>query len=169
MTPYGLVRFGRTYRLRRLVAAFLPRRPEFDPRSGQVRVALGVGFLLVLRFLLPILIPSAAPHSLSVIRGWYNRPNSGRRTKWTRSHPHVTKLKIKTFYHHFRVEETSCIPIALLNEIPTPGRYFLVWRSESPHPVTCQKYHASVACNSLGALITFRSPFSNCTSDGNYK
>jgi hypothetical protein len=32
------------------------------------------------RLLLPILIPSIAPHSSSsIIRGWYNRPNSGRR------------------------------------------------------------------------------------------
>jgi hypothetical protein len=25
--------------------------------------------------------------SILIIRGWYSRPNSGRRTKWTRSHP----------------------------------------------------------------------------------
>jgi hypothetical protein len=30
---------------------------------------------------------STAPHSSSIIRGWYNRPISGRRTKWTQSHP----------------------------------------------------------------------------------
>jgi hypothetical protein len=48
----------------------------------------GVGFLRVLRFPLPILIPPTAPHSLSsIIRGWYSRPISGRRTKWTQSHP----------------------------------------------------------------------------------
>jgi hypothetical protein len=35
---------------------------------------------------LPIFIPPAAPHS-SIIRDWYNRPISGRRTKWTQSHP----------------------------------------------------------------------------------
>jgi hypothetical protein len=45
-------------------------------------------FLLVLRFPLPILIPPTAPHSSSsIIRGWYNRQISGRRTKWTQSHP----------------------------------------------------------------------------------
>jgi hypothetical protein len=45
----------------------------------------GAGFLLVLRFPLP-LIPSTAPRSSSsVIRGWYNRPNRGRRAKWTQS------------------------------------------------------------------------------------
>jgi hypothetical protein len=45
---------------------------------------------LLLRFPLPILIPPTAPHSSSSInRGWYNRPNSGRRTNWTVSpHPH---------------------------------------------------------------------------------
>jgi hypothetical protein len=47
----------------------------------------GAGFLRVLRFPLPILIPPTTPHSSAVIRGWYNRPNIGRRTKWTQSHP----------------------------------------------------------------------------------
>jgi hypothetical protein len=48
----------------------------------------GAGFLRVLRFSLPILIPPTAPHSSSsIIRGWYNRPVSGRCTKWTQSHP----------------------------------------------------------------------------------
>jgi hypothetical protein len=36
----------------------------------------------------PILIPPTVPHSpTSIIQGWYNRPISGRRTKWTQSHP----------------------------------------------------------------------------------
>jgi hypothetical protein len=40
----------------------------------------GAGFLQVLRFPLPILIPPNATSS-SVIRGWYNMPVSGWRTK----------------------------------------------------------------------------------------
>jgi hypothetical protein len=47
----------------------------------------GAGFLRVLRLPQPIFIPPIAPHSLFIIRGWYNRPVSGRRTKWTQSHP----------------------------------------------------------------------------------
>jgi hypothetical protein len=47
----------------------------------------GTGFLRVLRFPLPILITPTATPSSSIIRGWYNRPVSGRRTKWTQSHP----------------------------------------------------------------------------------
>jgi hypothetical protein len=36
---------------------------------------IGAGFLRVLPFPLPILIPLTAPHSSSsIIRGWYNRP-----------------------------------------------------------------------------------------------
>jgi hypothetical protein len=57
--------------------------------GGQSRT--GEGSLRVLRFPLPI-IPTA-PHSSSIIRGWYNRPVSGRRTKWTVS-PHSKKTKI---------------------------------------------------------------------------
>jgi hypothetical protein len=45
------------------------------------------GFLRVLRFPLPILIPPTTAHSSPIIRGWYNRPNIGRHTKWTQSHP----------------------------------------------------------------------------------
>jgi hypothetical protein len=51
------------------------------------KMTLGVGFLRVLRFPLPILIPPTVPHSSSIIWGWYNRPISGRCTKWTQSHP----------------------------------------------------------------------------------
>jgi hypothetical protein len=60
----------------------------------------GAGFLRVLRFPLPILIPPTATHSSSIIRGWYNRPVSGWRTKWTQSHPTLRnkKKKIETIY-----------------------------------------------------------------------
>jgi hypothetical protein len=51
----------------------------------------GTGFRRVLPFPLPVLIPPTAPHSSSIIRSWYNRSVSGRRTKWTQSHP--TKKK----------------------------------------------------------------------------
>jgi hypothetical protein len=55
------------------------------------RSGTGEGFLRVLRFPLPILIPPTAPHSSStIIRCWYNRPINGRRTKWTQSHPRIT-------------------------------------------------------------------------------
>jgi hypothetical protein len=48
----------------------------------------GAGFLWVLRFPLPILIPPTVPHSYpSIIQSWYNWPISDRRTKWTQSHP----------------------------------------------------------------------------------
>jgi hypothetical protein len=47
----------------------------------------GAGFLRVLRFPLPIFIPpNAAQSPSSIIWGWYNRPISDRRTKWTQAH-----------------------------------------------------------------------------------
>jgi hypothetical protein len=58
------------------------------------KVAPGAGFLRVLRSPLLILIPPTAPQSpSSVIRGWYNRSNSGRRTKWTHCQSHPTPRK----------------------------------------------------------------------------
>jgi hypothetical protein len=59
------------------------------------QIDTGAGFLPVFRFPLSILIPPNSPHLSSIIRGWYNRPNSGRHTKWTQSHPHPKKLKKK--------------------------------------------------------------------------
>jgi hypothetical protein len=55
----------------------------------------GVGFLRVLWFPLPILIPPTPPHPSSIVRGWYNRLISGRRAKWTQSHPTSRILKRK--------------------------------------------------------------------------
>jgi hypothetical protein len=57
-------------------------------RSGTV-----TDFLRVLWFPLPIFIPPTAPHSSSIVRGWYSRPISGIRTKWTQSHPIPRKIK----------------------------------------------------------------------------
>jgi hypothetical protein len=53
--------------------------------------SIGTGFRRAHRFLLPILIPLTAPYSSSIIRGWQNRLNSGRRTKWTQSHPNLAQ------------------------------------------------------------------------------
>jgi hypothetical protein len=61
-------------------------------RGGQS--GTGARFLRVLRFPLPILIPPTAPHS-SIIRDWYNRPNSGRHTRWTRCWKGVTAIHHK--------------------------------------------------------------------------
>jgi hypothetical protein len=58
-----------------------------DGQSGA-----GTGLFRVFRFPLPILVPLTASHTSSSIRGWYNRPISGRRTKWTVS-SYFKKLK----------------------------------------------------------------------------
>jgi hypothetical protein len=71
---------------------------------------IGVGFLRVHRFSMPILIPPAAPHSSSIIRGWYNRPESGRRTKWTQSHssqPQEAKKKLNSVQQNSLSESNS--------------------------------------------------------------
>jgi hypothetical protein len=75
----------------RVIAQAVSRRL---PTAATRLCGTGAGFLRVLRFPLPIIIPPIAPHSSSsIIRGWYNRPNSARRTKWTHSHPTPRNVK----------------------------------------------------------------------------
>jgi hypothetical protein len=50
------------------------------------QIGTGTDFLRVLLFPLPISFAPIAPLS-SVIRGWYNRPNSDRRAEAIQSHP----------------------------------------------------------------------------------
>jgi hypothetical protein len=80
----------------------------------------GAGFLRVVRFPLPILIPPNAPYS-SIIRGWYNRPISGRRSKWNQSHPTPRNVKNKASgpfllhnyrYYKFRLRQICKIRLA---------------------------------------------------------
>jgi hypothetical protein len=58
----------------------------------------GAGFLRVLGFTLPILIPPTATHSSSVIWGWYSRRISGRRAKWTQSQPTSRKKSVSPIW-----------------------------------------------------------------------
>jgi hypothetical protein len=84
----SLLRGGGQVVSRRLPTAAAQVRAQVRSRGicgGQS--GTGAGFLRVLLFPLPILIPPTAPHSSPIVRGWYNRPVSGRRTKWTQSHP----------------------------------------------------------------------------------
>jgi hypothetical protein len=71
----------------------------------------GAHFLRVLRFPLPILIPPTAPHSSSIIRVRYSRPNSGSSTKWTRSQPTPTNKQKLTQALSYR------LPLSFLGQI----------------------------------------------------
>jgi hypothetical protein len=69
------------------------------------RSSTGAGFLQVLRFPLPILIPQNAPYTTNTInQGWYHRSTSGCHTKWTRSHP-ISLIKEKKLKHENLEEE----------------------------------------------------------------
>jgi hypothetical protein len=68
----------------------------------------GEGFLRELRFSLLIHIPPTASYS-SVIRGWYRRPTSGWRTKWTQSYP-TPRIKL--------INDFGCIDFILLHAEP---------------------------------------------------
>jgi hypothetical protein len=76
----------------------------------------GAGLLRVLRFPLPILIPPNAVYS-SIIRGCYNRPFRGRRTKWTQSHPTPRNLKENSVRHAPRPTTMQLQPLLLLLDI----------------------------------------------------
>jgi hypothetical protein len=66
-----------------------------------------VGFPRVLRFPLPILSSPTAPHSSSTIRCWYNRPISGRRAKWTWSHPTLRNVLKVRISHWLKIPEAG--------------------------------------------------------------
>jgi hypothetical protein len=63
------------------------------------KVALGQVFSEYVEVPLPILIPPTAPYSVFIIRGWHNRSVSGRRTKWTQSHPTPRNLTLRSKLH----------------------------------------------------------------------
>jgi hypothetical protein len=86
-------------------ADFPLQRPVLDPRLGHVGFAGNKKWrwarfsASTSGFPLPILILPTAPHSSSsIIRGWYHRPVSGRRTKWIQSHPNLKKKNYTTLY-----------------------------------------------------------------------
>jgi hypothetical protein len=79
----------------RAVAQVVSCRLRAQVRSCGICGGTGVGLLRIFRFSLPILFPPTASHSSSIIRGWYNRPVSSRRTKWTQSHPTPRKKPLK--------------------------------------------------------------------------
>jgi hypothetical protein len=137
-------------------------------------------FLRVLRFPLPILIPPTAPHS-SIIRGWYNRPNSGRRTKWTQSHhtPRNKKNKKRVVNVVFQVltgitmestifwDVTPCSfgssPTILRNILPSE----VSTRQEaSSHGVTNQKIVLFEVGNVLHLFSTFGQWMSTTSTQG---
>jgi hypothetical protein len=95
----------------------------------------GAGFLRVLRFPLPILIPpTASQTSSSIIRDWYTRPNSGRRAKWTHPNPRKKKLLVsdlfvpslyRKVYRLFRESPPLDSVLSHMNPVHTFTLYFL--------------------------------------------
>jgi hypothetical protein len=65
--------------------------------------SFGTGFLRAFRFPLPILILPTSSHSSSIIRGWYNGPNTGRRAKWVQSHPIRTAIGLQFWVEFYAV------------------------------------------------------------------
>lgn len=108
--------------LRRLVVGFPPRRPWFEPGSVHVgfvfdKMALGPVLSEYFRFP-PPLIPPTAPHSSpSIIQRGYNRPNSGRVTKWTQSH-FILKNQIKSKNITQEHQYVSAVSVTEVNSFP---------------------------------------------------
>jgi hypothetical protein len=71
------------------------------------------GFLRVLRFLLPILIPPTTPHSLSIIRGLVQEAKQWATYQMDSVSPHPKKLKrtkLTTAILHIRIASPQDLP-----------------------------------------------------------
>jgi hypothetical protein len=76
----------------------------------------GVGFLRVLRCPLPIFIPPISAQSPSpIIRGWYNRPVSGRSTQSPTAQIRKKKLYIYIIYYLFNCNWVVA-PVAVVQQ-----------------------------------------------------
>jgi hypothetical protein len=73
------------------------KSPELNGRTMQ---------LTVLWSPLPVIFPLYAPHSSSIIRGWYKRLTTGRLTKWTQCQSPTIWKKKNTVLQ--RIKEESC-------------------------------------------------------------
>jgi hypothetical protein len=52
--------------------------------------------------------PPTAPHlSSSIIRGWYSRPNGGRRMKWTQPLSLNYKNRVRFYFFYITIARTS--------------------------------------------------------------
>jgi hypothetical protein len=110
MSPY-MFRKGRA--IAQAVSRWLPiaaARVRSEVRSCGIcdgQSGTGAGFLRVLRFPLPILIPPTAPQSSSIIRGWYNRPTVA--DVPSQSHPTQRNFMVRPLGHLQRLN--SCYQI----------------------------------------------------------
>jgi hypothetical protein len=112
------------------------------------------GSLRVLRFPLPV-IPLICPHlsSSSIIRGWYNRPKSGLRTKWTQSHPTPrNQTKPKIFLVRWATVSTS-YPTQRVNYWPCLYARYLVWIFIAILPMPSEIMITQCAVKVLYALV----------------
>jgi hypothetical protein len=160
--------------LKRLVAGFPLRRPGFDPRSGHVgfvvdKAALGQFFSKYFGFPFQFSIhPLLHISSSSIIRGWYNRPVSVRRTKCTQSHPTQRKGK-----KQLGTEKTLCLllfsfPFSSISYllhsqvVPHFTSYFLDLSSKShlEHQLSCLDYLYACTQLAVGVQHTRLGPFS---------
>jgi hypothetical protein len=70
--------------LARVIAQAVSIRLRSQVRSCWIcdrQIEIGARLLPGLQFPLPILITLKAPHTSTIFRGWFNRPNSGRRVR----------------------------------------------------------------------------------------
>jgi hypothetical protein len=117
--------------IRRLVAGFPARRSGFEPKLRDVgfvvdKAAFGAGLLLVFRFPLPLMSPAAPHSSSSIIRGWYSRPNSGRRA--TSSWPESPGVRSR-YSHWLRATRQRG-----RSSIPSRAKHFHLSISSRPAP-----------------------------------
>jgi hypothetical protein len=108
--------------LRPLIVGFTPRRLGFEPRSGHMgfmvdKVELGRIFLRVFLFPIPILIPSTAPYSSSIIGDWLVADVPSRLSLTPRQN-NMCPLKGRIFVRFFPLAGTEFLSLPFARNLP---------------------------------------------------
>jgi hypothetical protein len=107
----------------------LPPSPWFLAWIYRGQSGTGATVLRVLRFPMPIPIPTAETRAIIIIPAWYNRPHCSRRIKWPLAQP---TLRIKTNIDKNIICLSGCDTVQFGRYVPTHIGMYLNFTASYP-------------------------------------